>query len=416
MTGPGRSCAVPFRRQLRPARPRHPGRPGRPGGAAGRGDGHAAALGAGRPGGLHAAPPGVDGLRGRDERLPRRLGRSPGRRRGGGLGRPGRRGVGPRLRRAARARPGRWSARRSGRPSRSPASCWPGPTPDSVVADPTSDDWEQDRNALLDRSAVAGRAAGPAPPGAPLGPAAALVTLDDPGHRAAPVRHPVLRRRPAGRPAHPRRRRRGLRRHLARARRRPWTRGGAGRCCCCRRPRSRWPSWPPAATWTAPCPVPRCPGPDARGAGARRHDLADRPRSIGVPALTQPAAPPPADDSPTPARPADRRVGHHACPVRAGAEPVADDAGRHQHLADRRARLTDGHCHRSRPGRRGPPAARPRRGHRRRPARGADRADPRAHGPLGRRGPVRGADRRPGPGRGPAPAARRRGPERRATC
>ena len=48
--------------------------------------------------------------------------------------------------------PGRWSAPRSGRRSRSPACCWPGRPPTRVVADTTGDDWEADRQALLDRS------------------------------------------------------------------------------------------------------------------------------------------------------------------------------------------------------------------------------------------------------------------------
>ena len=118
-----------------------------------------------------------------------------------GPARAGRAGAGRSAR--AEAWPGRWSARRSGRRSRSPACCWPGLPPDTVVADTTGDEWEADRQALSDRLAVAGRAARPARAGAARRPAAALGALDHPGGRAAPLRHPVLRRRPARGPAHP---------------------------------------------------------------------------------------------------------------------------------------------------------------------------------------------------------------------
>ena len=44
--------------------------------------------------------------------------------------------------------PARWSAPRCARRSRSPACCWPGSPPTTVVADTTGDDWEADRVAL----------------------------------------------------------------------------------------------------------------------------------------------------------------------------------------------------------------------------------------------------------------------------
>ena len=79
-----------------------------------------------------------------------------------------------------------------------------GPTADSVVEDTTGDDWEADRR----------RARGPRAcpsPTSSSGAACVLRTdllrlwgvLGDAGVRAAPVRHPVLRRRAAGRARSP---------------------------------------------------------------------------------------------------------------------------------------------------------------------------------------------------------------------
>src|SRR3984885_1911124 len=108
-TGDGRAAGgadlVPER--ARPAGHRDPRGPGRPGGRARRGHGHAAAHRPGRPGGLHAAPPD--------------------------------------LARALVCAAVRETFEESG-------VLLAGETAGTVVADPTSDDWERDRNALLDRS------------------------------------------------------------------------------------------------------------------------------------------------------------------------------------------------------------------------------------------------------------------------
>ncbi len=165
----------------------------------------------------------------------------PGRRRGGGLGGPGRGRMGPRSSPRRPSWPARWSARRSGRPSRSPACCWPGESADSVVADTTSEDWERDRNALLDRSLSLAELLAPGGLVLRVGPAAAVGAVDHPGGRAAPVRRPVLRRRAARGPAHQGRRRRGVRRDLDRAGRGPRGRASAARCSC----------WPPTAVTLA---------------------------------------------------------------------------------------------------------------------------------------------------------------------
>ena len=100
-------------------------------------------------------------------------------------------------RRATRRRRGRWCAPRCARRSRSPACCWPGRPPTTVVADTTGDDWEADRQALearelsftdfLDRRGLVLRTDLLRLWGA----------LDHPGVRAAALRHPVLRRRAA---------------------------------------------------------------------------------------------------------------------------------------------------------------------------------------------------------------------------
>ena len=76
---------------------------------------------------------------------------------------------------------------------------------DSVVEDTTGEDWEEDRRRLGGREVSFTDVPGAARPAAAHRPAAAVGIVGDPGLRAAPVQRPVLRRRAAGRPGHPRR-------------------------------------------------------------------------------------------------------------------------------------------------------------------------------------------------------------------
>ena len=87
-----------------------------------------------------------------------------------------------------------------------------GPSADQVSAT-DGPDWEADRVGAGAARLLAGRAAGPARAAAAGRPAPALGALDHPtaGERPPPVRHPLLRGRPAGRPAHPGRDVRGRR-------------------------------------------------------------------------------------------------------------------------------------------------------------------------------------------------------------
>ena len=276
-----------------------------------------------------------------------------------------------------------------------------GESADSVVADTTSEDWERDRNALLDRSLSL----------AELLAARRLVLRSDLLRPWARWITPVVEPRrydarffaaalPAGQ------RTRDVSTEAAAV---TWIEPAAaieaGK-------RAEIQLWPPTAVTlaelaacgdlgtalTGPREVAHA---DPRGAGPRGRHLADRSRRLGVPDMTRPTRPAacPAADH--------RRLGDRPGALRAGPEPVADDAGRHQHLADRRAGLGHGDRHRPGSAGRGPPAPGPRRGGRGRTAGGGHRAHPPAQRPLGRGGPAGRADRRPGPGRGPGAAARR---------
>ena len=92
-----------------------------------------------------------DGVRAGRVGVPRRIGRPQGRRRAGRLDRAGRGRVGPHLRRTAGA--GQGAGLRGGAGDvRGVGRAAGGPPADSVVEDTTSDEWEADRHALLDRS------------------------------------------------------------------------------------------------------------------------------------------------------------------------------------------------------------------------------------------------------------------------
>ena len=180
-------------------------------------------------------------------RVPWRLGGSPRRRHRGRPGPARTRWSGAGCSAPRPNWPGPWSAPRSGRPSRNPGCCWPGRPPDTVVADTRGEDWEADRPRCWP-VAVAGRPAPPARPGPAQRPAAALVAVDHPGDRGAPVRHQVLRGRAARRPADQGRRRRGRRCGLGRARRRARRRAAPeGDLPDAADRRSPWASWAPAA-------------------------------------------------------------------------------------------------------------------------------------------------------------------------
>ena len=130
------------------------------------------------------------------------------------------------------------------------------------------------------------------------GPAAALVAVDHAGHRAAPVRHPVLRRRAAGRPAHQGRRRRGRRGGPGSSRRGPGDRAARRDRAAAAHRGDAWPSWPPAATWT-----PRWPG--SPTAGARQPEVLRRDGGawLTVPGVTEYPACDPAQAAASATRP-----------------------------------------------------------------------------------------------------------------
>ena len=225
--GPGARRASEVRRGPAGRRPlRRPVRAaerGRAGPGPGRRHRGAAARLGRRPGGVPAAPGTRDGVRGRDDRVPRRRGRPARRRRRGRLGRPAGRGLGRAVRRrrgAARAllcAAVRETFEESG----------------VLLAGPSADRGRRHRRAGLggrpgrrwSGATLAGRAAGPARRWC-CGP-----TCSGPGRTGSPrrrsspppVRHPLLRRRAAGRPAHPGRRRPRPTRSSGYARRTRWT-------------------------------------------------------------------------------------------------------------------------------------------------------------------------------------------------
>ena len=170
---------------------------------------------------------------------------------------------------------------------RRPTRWWP--TPPATTG-------KRDRHALLDRSLSLAELLA-APRLVLRGrPAAAVVAVDHPGDRAAPVRHPVLRRRAARRPAHQGRRRRGGRGGLDR----PAEAIAAGQ-------RGEMQLLPPTAVTLAE--LAACGDLAGRadraarghadhpgGAAPRGRGLADRARPVGYPAVTaepghQPAGP-----------------------------------------------------------------------------------------------------------------------------
>ena len=320
--------------------------------------------------------------------------------------------MGPDLRRAARRRPGRWSARRSGRPSRSQACCWRASPADSVVADTTSDDWEADRHALLDRSV-------------------SLAELL--GRRSLVLRADLLR--PWSRwitpVVEPRRFDTRFFAAALPAGQRTRDVGGEASEVAWVTPAKALQDWergeirlfPPTAVTLSELAAcgdvdtalagPRAGRPDhPRGPAAGGRGLADgawperAPARAGRPGVTrghcrsQPRS--------------DRRIRQQPGPVRPRAEPVADDARRDQHLADRRAGFADRHRDRPGAGRRGAPPAHLR--HRRRawPAGRRHRADPPARRSLCGRAAAGRADRRAGARGRPSPPARQRGPDRTA--
>ena len=78
-----------------------------------------------------------------------------------------------------------------------------GPDADSVVADVSGPQWQQERVRPALAGDLAGPGADPSGPGAAVRPAQRAGALGHPRVRAPPLRHPVLRRADAGRPGRP---------------------------------------------------------------------------------------------------------------------------------------------------------------------------------------------------------------------
>ena len=249
----------------------------------------------------------------------------------GRLGRPGRGGVGPRPRRPARAGPGPGLRRRQGDVRGVAACCSPGP--------PRTRPWPPPGRRMGGRPAALLDARCRWPACWPAGAWSCAADLLRPWARwITPVtetrryRHQVLRGRAARRPADQGCQRRGRRRSA-------WIEPGSGARGGPPREISLHAAdrgHPGRAGGLRPPAAPRSPRRRRITRADPRVYMADGAVWLTVPARDGlPAVTARRDDQ----RQADRRHGHAAGAVRARPQPVADDAGRHQHLADRRAGL-----------------------------------------------------------------------------